>query len=370
MKLRILTLYQFRNYADEKISMHPGINAFTGLNGMGKTNILDAVYYLCLGKSFFNASDKHIYMNEKDAFRISGTFEQEGYDETVTIKSIAGQKKEISISGKKLTRIADHVGRFPCVMIAPADIQILLSGSEERRNFMNNTIVQYDAEYLDQLLTYNRLLKQRNALLKQIQDTNIPQPELLNVISEKMAAPADYIFKARQHFESLLQPVFTYIYELVSGRKESCSIQYESQLSTEDFMQLNQKNRPKDLVLARTTGGIHKDDLNFLMNGRELKEYGSQGQLKSFVLALKLSQYKILHQVRNIKPILLLDDIFDKLDKQRVSNLLSIVRGEDFGQVLLTDTQEDRIHEILSNLGQEYRIFTVDNGHSKLSKLS
>ena len=338
------------------------MNAFTGQNGIGKTNILDAIYYLCLGKSFFNSSDKQIYHHNTDAFRISAVFSSEEFDEVVTVKSISGQKKEISISEKRMKSISEHVGRFPCVMIAPVDIQILLSGSEERRNFMNNTIVQYDTGYLEDLLTYNRLLKQRNALLKQIADNQRYDKELLDVITEKMERPSVAIHEARQKFQQYLEPVFEKMYETLSGSKESCKVVYNSQLVDSSMVELCNKNRSKDMALARTSAGIHKDDLDFIMNGRELKDFASQGQLKSYVLALKLSQYRILCDIKKVKPILLLDDIFDKLDRNRVSNLLALVLNENFGQVLITDTQKERIEDILLSLVTDYSIFTVENG--------
>lgn len=357
-----LSLYQFRNYQNEKINFHPRMNAITGLNGMGKTNILDAIYYLCLGKSFFSSTDRLLVMHDKEGFRIEGEFLNASVKDIISVKSLVGKNKEIEISGKKLVRISEHVGRFPCVMIAPSDIQLLLSGSEERRNFMNNTIVQYDPIYLDNLLIYNRLLKQRNALLKSMAERRQFDPVLLESISAGMRTPAQYIHNARKLLESRIRKIFSDIYNKISESRELCDVAFESQLDHDSFENLQILSLEKDRILARTGQGIHKDDLQFFMNEMPLKDYASQGQLKSFVLALKLAQYTILESVKSTKPVLLLDDIFDKLDQQRVSHLLSLVLSEGFGQVFISDTQTERIRTVLEQLGAEYHIFVVENG--------
>ncbi|MBK9257812.1 MAG: DNA replication and repair protein RecF [Saprospiraceae bacterium] len=362
MKIKSLSIYQYKNYESEKIRLHPVLNAFTGLNGMGKTNLLDAVYYLCLGKSYFSATDKLNVMQEKEAFRLEGNFNNETGDHKVVIKVQLNNGKDIELSGKKTTRISDHVGTFPCVMIAPIDIQLMLEGSEERRNFFNNTIVQYDKSYLEDLLVYNKLLKQRNALLKSMQEQKRFDPILLESVSRGMIAPSQNIFTKRKELESKIKAVFSEIYADISGKRENCEIEYSSQLAENGLAVLMEKHIDKDRILCRTTQGIHKDDLTFSMNGYPLKSYASQGQLKSFVLALKLAQYKILETVTGTKPLLLLDDIFDKLDKERVTHLLSLVTHPYFGQVFLTDTQPDRIRDILLELNKEHAIFVVQSG--------
>jgi DNA replication and repair protein RecF len=357
-----LILTQFRNYTYQSLTFIPQINVLTGRNGMGKTNVLDAIYMLCLGKSYFNSSDSSIMMHGTQFFRLEGHVSLgEGMDKVV-IKSQAASRKEIEVSGKKLAKIKDHIGHFLCVIVAPDDIHDLLNTSEERRNFINNTLVQLDPVYLDDLMIYTALLKQRNALLKSFHDKKYFDKNLLDAISVRMRKPAQDIFHKRKKFIQHISPVFQDIYREISGENEVCSLNYESQLHDHLFDDLLQKHLEKDRVLNRTTAGIHKDDLHFIMNDTTLKTYASQGQLKSFVLSLKLAQYQYLKTVKNQKPVLLLDDIFDKLDPSRVTHLLKILTTPEFGQVFITDTQKDRIHEILLSLQSPHQLFHVDNG--------
>jgi DNA replication and repair protein RecF len=332
------------------------------MNGMGKTNVLDAVYYLCLGKSYFSSGERMVIMQDKDFFRIEGVFNAEAEMDMVVIKSQSGSKKEIEISGKKLERIGDHVGRFLTVMIAPADIQLMLEGSEERRQFINNTIVQTDRSYLEDLMLYTNLLKRRNALLKSFADQKTFDPLLLESVTKGMYKPAHHIFEVRKTQVQQMQNIFEETYADISGHREKCNIVYQSQLDGYELDKLMEKNLERDRFLARTTQGIHKDDLIFTMNGEPLKNFASQGQLKSFVLALKLTQYKLIEANAGRKPILLLDDIFDKLDQIRVKQLLTLLLHGNFGQVFITDTNEDRIRRILDEINSDYRIFTVSNG--------
>ena len=362
MLLSTIKLTHFRNYESESFSFHPGINALVGMNGMGKTNVLDAVYYLCLGKSYFSSGERMVIMQDKDFFRIEGVFNAEAEMDMVVIKSQSGSKKEIEISGKKLERIGDHVGRFLTVMIAPADIQLMLEGSEERRQFINNTIVQTDRSYLEDLMLYTNLLKRRNALLKSFADQKTFDPLLLESVTKGMYKPAQHIFEVRRTQVSRMQDIFEETYADISGHREKCNIVYQSQLDGYELDKLMEKNLERDRFLARTTQGIHKDDLIFTMNGEPLKNFASQGQLKSFVLALKLTQYKLIEANAGRKPILLLDDIFDKLDQIRVKQLLTLLLHGNFGQVFITDTNEDRIRRILDEINSDYRIFTVSNG--------
>ena len=360
--LSSLKLVQFRNYESEFFSFHPAINAFVGLNGMGKTNVLDAIYYLCLGKSYFSSGDRMVIMQDKDFFRIEGVFNADDDKDIVVIKSQSGNRKDIEISGKKLERIGDHVGRFLTVMVAPADIQLMMEGSEERRHFLNNTIVQTDRSYLENLVLYTNLLKRRNILLKSFADQKTFDPLLLESITNGMYFPAQYIFEVRRSQVFQMQAIFEETYADISGKREKCSIEYQSQLYDHELEYLMQKSIEKDRILTRTTQGIHKDDLIFTMNGEPLKNFASQGQLKSFVLALKLTQYKLIEANSGKKPLLLLDDIFDKLDQTRVRYLLNMLLHGSFGQVFITDTNEDRIKRILDEINTEYSIFTVSNG--------
>lgn len=365
MNVQSLKLTQFRNYEAAELHFHPGINALIGLNGMGKTNVLDALYFLCLGKSYFSNTDKMVMMMDKDFFRLESIFVGDKDREIVVIKSKAGSRKEIEISGKKAERISDHVGRFLCVIIAPDDIHMMLEGSEERRNFLNNTIVQTDKAYLDDMLLYNGLLKRRNALLKSFAEQRRFDDLLLESVTTGMYAPAERIHQQRKQHTQQMAPLFEEIYAEISGNRETCGIVYESQLGSGNLAALMQANKDKDRVLTRTTQGIHKDDLLFTMNGEPLRHFASQGQLKSFVLALKITQYCMLEANSGQKPILLLDDIFDKLDHTRVKHLLALLIKRQFGQTFITDTNQERIQKILTELGAAYKLFQVKDGNAE-----
>lgn len=363
MIIDTLKLTQFRNYDTASMTFHPKVNALTGMNGMGKTNVLDALYYLCLGKSYFSGSDKTVIKLEKDFFRLEAKCHEDDQKEVIVVKSKLGLRKEIEISNKKVEKISDHVGRFLCVIIAPDDIQLMLEGSEERRNFLNNTIVQSNKSYLDDLLMYNALLKRRNTLLKSFAENKKFDPLLLESVTVGMYAPAARIYEHRKEAIEQMLPVFLKAYHEISGNREHCSITYESQLTKVSLEYLMQAHIEKDRILARTTHGIHKDDLVFMMNGEPLRNFASQGQLKSFVLALKLTQYRVIKENTGRFPILLLDDIFDKLDENRVLQLLNMLVKQSFGQIFITDTNEHRICKILEDIGTEYRNFTVVDGN-------
>ncbi len=357
-----LILTQFRNYKYQYIDFVPEINILTGQNGMGKTNILDAIYLLCLGKSYFNAVDSHIMMHNTDFYRLESKIAKGDSLDKVVIKSQSGKRKEIEVSDKKLTKIKEHVGQFPVVIIAPDDIHDLLNTSEERRNYINNTLVQFDGQYLDDLMTYTALLKQRNAALKSFQETKTFNPQLLEAISIRMYQPAENIFRKRKEFIENVSQLFFDIYSDISDQNELCQLEYQSPIDGSSLEIKFKESLEKDKVLGRTNVGIHKDDLVFTMNNKPLKTYGSQGQLKSFILALKIAQYHYLKNKKQLKPILLLDDIFDKLDPHRVRHLINIVSSEDFGQVFITDTQKERIHTILDSLNISHRHQEVHNG--------
>ncbi|MEZ4911564.1 MAG: DNA replication and repair protein RecF [Saprospiraceae bacterium] len=363
MNLHQIKLTQFRNYQQETISFHPKFTLLTGDNGAGKTSILEAVYYLCIGKSCFASLDKQIILHDMDFFRIEGRLiDQNDQIQDIVIKNKLGQKKEILISNKKLTTLQDYVGKFPCVIIAPDDVYTLFETSETRRNFINNTIVQSDSEYLSALMQYTQLLKQRNALLKQIQERKYSEPLLLDTLTHQLEASCVMIHHKRIEVIDALNPLFSRFYSVLSGGKESAKIRYESQLFHSEYKTLMQQNLDKDRILGRTNAGIHKDDLLLLMDDKPIKLFGSQGQLKSFVLAIKLAQYAYLKTIKADKPFLLLDDIFDKLDQTRVRQLLQILSGDGFGQVVITDTQSERIVKILEDIRQNYTIFVIEKG--------
>lgn len=357
-----IKLIQFRNYKSLDIDFHSRVNALTGSNGMGKTNILDALYYMCLGKSYFASGDRNVVMQQTDFFRIEGEVMRYDYPEQIVVKVQIGNKKEIISSGKKAETIGDHIGHFPVVIIAPDDVQIMLDGSEARRNFLNNTIIQSDQAYLADLVLYNNLLKRRNSILKSFLDGRKFDSLLLESVTTPMYPPAHRIHTRRQEIVSKLSEVFAKTYEEIAQSYEQCSLTYESQLNENPLPYLMDRNLERDRFLGRTTQGIHKDDLDFEMNENPLKNYASQGQLKSFVLALKIAQYRMIENNTDTKPILLLDDIFDKLDMIRVKRLVGLLVDKDFGQIFITDTHTQRISEVLDSLNTEYRLFNVENG--------
>ena len=363
MYLSTLKLTKFRNYDSGLLNFHPAVNAIVGLNGMGKTNILDAIYYLCFGKSYFSAGDRYVVKDDGDFFRISGIFEDEKDVTDVTVKCRAGIKKDIEVLGKKIDKISEHIGRFLCVILAPNDIQLMMDGSEDRRNFLNNTIVQTDKRYLEALIKYTHLLKQRNSLLKIFAETKTFDETLLEAITAGMYDPAAYIHEKRSRQISQMLPFFDQLYSEISGGSEKCSILYKSQLDEGNLKELMTRNAGNDKILARTSQGIHKDDLIFSLNSEPLKNYASQGQLKSFIIALKLTQYKIIEYNSGKKPLILLDDIFDKLDQKRVTQLLTLLMGQNFGQIFITDTNEDRIKIVLEAVKTTYILHKIVSGN-------
>lgn len=362
--LESLTLVQFKNYANQQIECSPRLNCFVGLNGMGKTNLLDAVYYLCMGKSYFNLTDQFLVLHGADFFRLVGQFQREGKAERVVIKVQPRRRKEIEWMGQVYDRLSDHVGRFPVVIIVPDDTRLITEGSEDRRRFVDNTLCQLDAQYLRQLIQYNHLLRQRNALLKQTEGRENGTRSLLLVYDRQLAGPAHYIYTARENFLRDFAPRLEEAYRAIAGEQESIGIQYRSHLAEASMEELLTARMEKDLILQRTTGGIHRDDLLFTFGEHTLKRVASQGQLKSFVLALKLSQYQVLKADKGEPPILLLDDIFDKLDPQRVRQLLGLILQDDYGQVFLSDTDPERVRQLLEAYPADHRLFHIENGQA------
>lgn len=363
-----MKLTNYKNYENLEISFHQKLNAILGLNGMGKTNILDAIYYSCIGKSYFSSGDRNVVKHHSDFIRIESYFDINDTEEIFIAKVIPAKSKELIINGKKINRISEYVGRHPVVIIAPSDIQLLLEGSEERRKYLNQTIMQYDRKYAECLLEYNRLLKQRNALLKKLADEKKWDRTLLEILTERMNTPARYVYNKRLEVINKKASIFENLYAKISGSHESCTINYKSHLSQNDLIPLHQESLEKDRILARTTRGVHKDDILFYMNDELLKPFGSQGQLKSFILALKLTQYQILKENNNHKPILLLDDLFDKLDKLRVEKILEILHEDIYGQVFITDKDEEDIPTFLEKISSDYYIFAINEGALKYCK--
>jgi len=362
MYLQQLSVINFKNYAEAGLSFSEGVNVFTGNNGAGKTNLLDAIYYLALCKSYFNPIDSQQIKQGTDFFIITGNFIRNAKGENIACSVKKNQKKQFKRNKKDYQRLADHIGLLPLVMVSPYDISIIIEGSEERRKFIDNVISQTDNNYLDELLVYNKVLANRNALLKQIADTGRYDPSLLEIIDEQLIASGTRIFEKRRLFMEVFTGIFNKHYSYISDNAEQVEMSYESQLLQTDLEALLKKNIEKDRVLERTNAGIHKDDLLFSIHGMPMKKFGSQGQQKSFLIALKLAQYTFLYQQNGFKPILLLDDIFDKLDDLRVTKLMQMISNHDFGQVFITDTNQARIKNIFNNIGVEITLFNVEGG--------
>ncbi len=359
-----IKLVNFKNYKQLNVQLNQKFNAFIGLNGMGKTNLLDAVYYLCMGKSYFTTSDKNVVCFEQDFIRLKANIidDQEQSNHEVIVKVIPSKSKEIHYNNKKYSKLSEHVGFMPVVIIAPGDVYNLLDTSEFRRKFLDSTLIQFDKEYLHHLITYNRVLAQRNALLKQFADRQAWDQKLLDILNDKMKEPANYIYKRRKEEVDLLIPIFQDIYQRVSGKAERCLLKYSSALEQKGWNELLSESIEKDRILRRSAAGIHKDDIAFYINDKKLKTFASQGQLKSFVFSLKLAQYHFIKNKTGKKPILLLDDIFDKLDEARVKSLIDIISESDYGQIFLTDTSMSRVQQIFDDLELDFAIMNIERG--------
>jgi DNA replication and repair protein RecF len=360
LQLVSLRLTHFKNYTSLSLQLSPQLNCFTGLNGTGKTNILEAIYLLCLTKNHRNLTDKLLIQHGADFFRVEGVFQQAQETFKTVIKLPPGQRKIVEVNGQEPERLADHIGRFPVVMIAPDDVSLLQEGSEERRRFMDVTLSQTSAQYLSQLLHYNALLKQRNALLKAFAEHRRFDAALLEAIDVQMAAPATALHQMRRAFCADIQPVFAQSYAQISGGNELATFSFESDWPENgDFLGLLSTQLERDRYLERTTRGPHRDDLNCLIEGQPVKKFASQGQIKSYLLALRLAQFQWLRERKGVTPLLLLDDIFDKLDPERVRRLLQLLTEGYFGQIFITDTQRERLDKVVSDLGVECQMFEM-----------
>ncbi|WP_437920908.1 DNA replication/repair protein RecF [Sphingobacterium sp. LRF_L2] len=363
MWLKQLSVLNFKNYTDASIEFSSQVNAFAGANGAGKTNLLDAIHYLALCKSYFNPIDSQHIKKGTDWFMVQGEFEREDLPDTVSCSLKRNQKKQFKKNKKDYTRLADHIGQFPLVMISPNDTAIVTEGSEERRKFVDNVISQTDNQYLDILIQYNKVLLQRNTLLKQIREKGIFDVGLLEVLDMQLSDVGERIFQRRSQFMLEFLPEFERYYAFLTEEAEQVSLTYESALMSHRFEYLLKESFERDRILERTTQGIHKDDMLFTIHeGMPLKKFGSQGQQKSFLIALKLAQYSFLRSKKKYKPLLLLDDIFDKLDERRTKKLMQLVSEDEFGQIFLTDTDGERIKHIFDEIAKPIRIFEVQGG--------
>lgn len=377
MILQSLNILNYRNIREASLEFSPKLNCFVGLNGQGKTNVLDAIYLLSFTKSAFTSQDSLNITHGEEMAMVQGVYREaspqpspEGKGDwsfTISCGLRKGVKKQFRKDKKDYPRLIDHIGLIPLVMVCPADHQLIEEGSDERRRFMDVVIGQQNRKYLDSLTQYNALLKQRNALLKQYSDAATPPDDLLEVLEWQMVEPAEYIFKARTDFFREFEPYFQEVYKVISGSAEMPVLVYQSQLQDRDLREAYVRTRQRDLILGWTSQGIHKDDLEMKLGEFPLKQVGSQGQQRTFVLAMKLAQALYLGEsgIRNQesrqKPILLLDDIFDRLDSERVERIVEMVQSDDFGQIFITDTDRQHLTDILKP-NENAKIFHVEGG--------
>ena len=380
MFLQKISLSNFKSYDYESFEFSERVNCIVGENGTGKTNLLDAIYFLALTKSSISNQDALSINHEMEYMMVEGEFEMSyelrvmSYEleksqlirlrtpldsQLITISLQRGQKKAVLRDKKAYERISEHIGKFPVVMLSPNDTDVIRDGSEERRKFFDGVMAQLDAEYLENLLQYNRLLLQRNSLLKQFADRNYTDDLLLDVYSDPLVEVGSKLYQARNQFITEFLPIFKKHYTTLSDAREEVEMIYESEVGAENFAQVFRRNRQRDLAAQRTTMGIHKDDFIFEINGFTLRKFGSQGQQKSFVIALKLAQFEMLSQQKGFPPILLLDDIFDKLDDRRIQQLIKMMADGTFSQVFITDARPERTHQLLDNLGVEVKYFEI-----------
>lgn len=365
MFLERLQLIQFKNHQSTDIQLISGINALIGKNGSGKTNVLDAIYYMSMCKSYLNPIDKQNVMFDSAFFHINGIWNTENKMQQVACSYKLGAKKKIKLNKKEYDKLADHIGKFPVVFISPYDGDLINEGSELRRRWMDGIISQVDPIYLNTIQSYQKVLAQRNALLKNMGEHRLFDLESVEVWDAQMVKLGKFIHDKRKSFLDSFIPVFQNFYDKIGMQNEESSIDYKSQLSDGSFAELLLSYHKKDSYSQYSNVGTHKDDLVFTIKGYPIKKFGSQGQQKSFVIALRLAQFEWLKAQKNTNPILLLDDIFDKLDSERVQKLVHLVTQDDFGQVLLSDTDQERMEALLDSLSVPSKLFEVIDGDVK-----
>ena len=359
MRLNSLSILNYKNITEAELVFSPKINCFIGNNGMGKTNVLDAIYFLSFCKSHSNSIDSQNVMHGTEFFLLQGKYQLGENEENIYCGMKLRQKKQFKRNKKEYERLSDHIGLLPLVLVSPDDSVLISEGSEERRKFVDGVISQFNKNYLNQLLQYNNALKQRNALLK---SETLIDDSLLDIWEDQMALYGTYIYEQRKHFIDEFVPIFQHYYTNISGGHESISLTYHSQHDEHDIKARMIATRDRDRILGYSTQGIHKDELEMQLDGYPIKRVGSQGQNKTYLISLKLAQFNFLKRTHNLSPLLLLDDIFDKLDSNRVKKIVELVSDETFGQIFITDTNREHLDSILLQLGQDSTIFNVENG--------
>ncbi|SOU87756.1 DNA replication/repair protein RecF [Tenacibaculum dicentrarchi] len=359
MYLQKLSLVNFKNIETQSFDFQEKINCFVGSNGVGKTNVLDAIYYLSFAKSYFNSIAGQNIRHGQDFFMIEGAYHLASRNEKILCSLKRGQKKILKRNGKPYEKFSEHIGQLPLVIISPVDRNLIVEGSETRRKFMDNVISQQDKNYLQSLISYNKIISQRNALLKYFVANRTFDALNLKVYDAQLVEYGTVIYQKRKAFLEGFVPIFNAKHHIISGNKETVNLRYKSQLHDASLTDLFANSLAKDRMLQYTTSGIHKDDLNFEIDEYPIKKFGSQGQQKTYLIALKLAQFEFLKKQSNVTPILLLDDIFDKLDENRVAQIVALVNNDAFGQIFITDTHFDRTENVLKNSNQEYQIFKL-----------
>lgn len=362
MYIQELSVVNFKNFEHAEFQFSDSLNCFIGNNGAGKTNLMDAIYYLSFCKSFLNSVDAQNIRFEQEFFMIQGKYSRLESEETVYCGLKRNQKKIFKRNQKDYKKLSEHIGLIPLIIVTPSDTNLITGGSEERRRFVDSVISQYDAVYLENLIRYNRALLQRNNLLKQFAGRGTFQSESLEVWNDQLVKYGLQIHEVRKTFIEKLQPIFQNYYELISGGKEKVGLKLQSDLIENDFAELLEQHVGKDRMLQYTTCGIHKDDFEFELAENQIRKFGSQGQKKTYLVAIKLAQFDFMKEISGLTPILLLDDIFDKLDKNRVEQIVKLVADDHFGQIFITDTNREHLDQMIAALETESRIFTINDG--------
>ncbi len=359
MHLKTLNLINYKNFKNQTFEFNSKVNCFVGSNGVGKTNILDAIYHLSFGKSYFNPIASQNIKHGEDFFVVDGRYSKDLKEEKIIVSLKKGGKKVIKRNSKSYNRFSDHIGLLPLVIISPVDRDLITEGSDLRRKFIDGVISQNDKIYLDQIIRYNKILFQRNSLLKQFYLSRTFDHDTIEVYDEQLSKIGNLIFNKRKEFLELFSPIFYEKYSTISNNKEKVNLNYKSQLKNHRLQELLISNIEKDKVLQYTSVGTHKDDIEFLIGNYPIKKFGSQGQQKSFLIALKLAQYEVLKAKSGNSPILLLDDIFDKLDSKRVKQIIKMVNDSNFGQLFISDTDAKRTENVVKSAHNNYEIFKL-----------
>ena len=359
MFLKRISLLNYKNFSEVGFELDAKINCFVGKNGIGKTNILDAIYHLANGKSYFNPLAVQNIKHNEDFFVVDGEFEKNERSEQILCSLKKGQKKILKRNGKIYEKFSDHIGFIPLVIISPADSDLIIEGSETRRKFIDSVISQLDSSYLQKLIQYQKIIIQRNALLKYFALNHVFENDTLSIYNEQLNTLGQAIFEKRRHFLADFIPVFNKYHQDITQSAETVQLVYQSDLFEKDMLTLLEENINKDRSLNYTSVGVHKDDLSFEIDNHPIKKFGSQGQQKSFLIALKLAQFDFVKKQSGEKPILLFDDIFDKLDEFRVSKIIEMVNNEEFGQLFISDTHSERTENIVKTTHQSYKIFNL-----------